>query len=142
MPTSAEFHRAAAKLDFVADQVGALMVATERADPASVLSGGSLGVQIPELIAESARHARLCHSLVEEAAQTCRERAEFAMLYQQELDAFAAAIEVYEGELYWYQYDMSDFLSGIIEFEPFPPGPPPDPPPAPPAWFEPELGRR
>lgn len=138
MATRIEFLLAADKLTSAAEQVGALMSAAENTDADRILRGGALGTQVPLQIAESARTAQICRIRIEDAAETCRQRAAAIELYEHELALYDQAYRLYEGDFqqWGYRYDSYVLDRTGLAMQPGPP-PIPPPPPAPlPEWAD------
>ncbi len=138
MPTKTEFEIAADKFDSAAAQIGELAASAESAGALQIIRGGSLGRQVPERIASSAATARACGGQVEQAAQTCRERAAIIGDYEIRLDIYQTAYAYYSRAVWnWSAQHTAWSLdeTGLIS-DPGPQPRPPNPPSTPPEWAE------
>jgi hypothetical protein len=91
MPTRSDFEAAAEKFQSAAIQVGDLAAAAKGSGAAQILRGGSLGRQVPDRIAAAASTAQACEGLIEEAVQTCLERAAIIAEYEIRVDIYDIA---------------------------------------------------
>lgn len=91
MPTRSDFEAAAEMFQSAAVQVGDLATAASGALAAQILRGGSLGRQVPDRIVAAANTALTCEGLIEEAAQTCLQRAAIIAEYEVRVDIYDTA---------------------------------------------------
>lgn len=138
MPTKADFEIAAGKFEAAGAQIGALTITVENADASRILRGGALGRQVPDRIAEASVTARTCRELIEDAAQTCRDRAAVIADYETRLDSYQMAYLQHTNALFHWSAQQSAWSSdttGLVA-DPGPAPQPPGKPTPPPAWAD------
>lgn len=102
MPTRSDFEAAAEKFQSAAVQVGDLAAAAKGSGADQILRGGALGRQVPDRIAAAASTALICEGLIQEAAETCRERAAIIGDYEVRLGIYDTAFAHFtRASQYW-----------------------------------------
>jgi hypothetical protein len=138
MPTRSDFEVAADKFQSAAVQVGDLASAANGMDVAQILRGGSLGRRVSDRIAEAAGIAQTCEGLIQDAAQTCLERAAIIADYEVRVDIYDTAHAYYTRALQNWNAQYNVWFvdeSGEVPYPGNQPQPPNKPTP-PPNWAD------
>jgi hypothetical protein len=138
MPTRTEFEAAAELFNQASADVSVLAASVEATSSEHILFGGSLGQTVPERIASAGSMARRSQVRIDEAAQTCLERAAIIAAYEAELEAYDVAFAHYQVASMRWTVRFSLWLEDTTELVVHPGArpTPPRPPAPPPSWAD------